>query len=270
MKNLGLILYRAFNASVGLRNLAQVKFIVTMGLCLLTLGLTAPAQASEYLNPSGCLKEDYVAGVLKDFDVEFSDSAEDMQIESCNPKSLSYRIALALIFLKHGQYYPGTRSQDQSFENIFATQSPYAFVKKAVRTVKVNDCKRIKFAWAYAIPGSDEINICAKKMNDWDLVSPKKISAVRIASLIVHEVRHLDLTAANHKTTPQCFHCDPDVESKGSFYFEKEFLYNIHKNGKNFTANERNDARFWAEFVLDTNFIKRADLVRPLRKKPAK
>ena len=283
MIKLDLLQYRAFNKAVGTPKMALAKSLVSLSLVVFVLGFASLAQAEfrvktvapqgtvltvtspEYLNAAGCLKDDYVADVLKDFDVQFEDSVEDMTIESCDSKSLSFRIALALIILKHGKYNQGAPSKDQSFENLFSTMSPYTFLKRWVKTIKVNDCKRAKFAWAYVIPGDDVVNICAKKMKEWDLISGKKISAIRIASLVVHEARHLDKTIPGHEVLPKCFHCDTSVETKGAFFFEKEFLYNIHKYGSNFTSAERNDARHWAEFLLDNNFVKRAVLDRAPR-----
>ena len=266
--------YRASQRAIATSILAKVKYLVTAGLFMLSMAAQADriapltVTAPEYLNAAGCLKEDLVSDVLKDFDVQFSESFEGLKIETCDSKKLSFRIVLALIILKHGKYLQGTPTKDQTFENLFSTMTPYSFLKRWVKTVNVNDCKRVKFAWAYVIPGDDVVNICAKKMLEWDLQSRKQISAVRIASLVVHEARHLDKTVPGHEVLPKCFHCDPSVEVKGSFYFEKEFLYNIHKYGRNFTAAEKNDARFWAEFVLDNNFVKRANLVRPSLKKP--
>ena len=270
-------IYTAFKRVACALNSAKVKSLVSLCLLAVAISFSSAAKAAgtiltvtdpEYLDGSGCLKADYVDDVLKDFDVQFEESFEGATIQRCDSKSLSFRIALALLILKHGKYNPGVPTKDQTFENLFSTMSPYLFLKRWVKSVKVNDCERVKFAWAYVIPGDDVVNVCAKKMREWDLKSPKKISAVRIASLVVHEARHLDTTVPGHKVLPNCFHCDPSVESKGSFYFEKEFLYNIHKYGRNFTAAEKNDARFWAEFVLDNNFVKRANLVRPSLKKP--
>ncbi|MES2803732.1 MAG: hypothetical protein V4654_14665 [Bdellovibrionota bacterium] len=266
MKNLAQVKYSLLKLFVSANIAALVKSLVSLGLLALVLCFSVSAKAAEHVNELGCLKNEYVADVLKDFNVEFSGSVEAMQIDVCNQKSFSYRLALALIYLKHGQYNVGRPSEDQSFENLFATITPYDFVKKYVQTVKVNDCKRVRHAWAYAVPGKSEINICAKKIIEWDKASYKVLSAIRIASLIVHEVRHIDPSKANHESTKVCSNCDLNVEQKGSYFFEKEFLYNIHKNGKNFSAAERNEARSWAEFVLDKNFIERANLVRPSRK----
>lgn len=268
MKSLAQLKYTLLKSLVGANITALGKTLASslaLALFLLSTVLPVSVKAGEFINELGCLNNEYVTDVLKDFNVEFSGSVEGMQIEACNPKSFSYRLALALIYLKHGQYNVGKPSEDQSFENLFSTFTPYNFVKKYVETVKVNDCKRISYAWAYAVSGKTEINICAKKIMEWDKASYKLLSAIRIASLVVHEVRHIDPSEADHKSTKSCKQCDTNVEQKGSYFYEKEFLYNIHKYGKNFSAAERNDARYWAEFVLDKNFIERAHLVRPPR-----
>ncbi|AZZ36221.1 hypothetical protein CIK05_05245 [Bdellovibrio sp. qaytius] len=268
MKNFGLIVYGPFKIGSALQKLAQVKNLVSLSLLALVISFSLSAKAHEFSNEAGCLKEELVADVLKDFDLQFSESAENMKIESCNPQSLSYRIVLALLYIKHGEYNPGKASTDQAFENLFATMSPYSFVKHYIKTVKINDCKSVNYAWAYAVSNHDDINICAKKMLEWDRASSKKISAIRIASLIVHEVRHIDPSVPDHKSAEGCFKCDTSVEAKGAYFYEKEFLYNVHKYGKNFSAQERNDARYWAEFILDKNFIKRATLLRPMGRYP--
>lgn len=239
------------------------KISLLFALILSSSFVFAMGSKVKEMNEEDCLSDSLIKDITNDIKI-IADSDLNLELDlekisACDKDDVTNRIIRGLAFLKYGQFNTSKKSDDEEFYNDFEKISPYDFLKKRIKNIKLTNARscNINYIIAFAFRNDETFYFCFENFKKYH---KKEITAGSFANHALHEARHVDNDDSRHVT---CEHglgkgmergCDRNRAQLGAYHYGTEYSVYIAKFGKNFHPAVKNKARADALLGLMNKF----------------
>lgn len=183
------------------------KLVAVIVFTLLALVFSANA---DIKTATDCIPQSEIKTIASHF-TQFADLAN---ADFCNDNSKNWHLLAAIMFMRKTQFSPTMRpSQDELFSGRFSMNWYDYFIGRIESLEVVEDCEEGVIAYVFGLFGKTMF-ICEAALTD-------RYSALDIASVMMHEARHIDgyphITCTNGPRKGLSGSCDAKISDGGSY-----------------------------------------------------